>query len=77
MEFVGGPDSCKVHIHATPVEAIAICGAMVSSHIETYFNLTDKAEVPRKVAVKPLLETLTEAFKKCGHPIKIEQEGED
>ena len=72
VEVVGSKSACKIHSHATNTEAAAILGAMSGAVIESYFKATERANVPKYVAIRPLIRTLEETFKAAGFDIEVE-----
>lgn len=53
---------CQVQVHATPIDALTICGAMVSSCIGTYFKLAKQADIDKATAIIPLKIALEKTF---------------
>ena len=70
----GTPEKCTVQIHAKPLDAVCICGAMTASCIETYFNLIKEADMPASVAWAPLKNAIKTAFENLGMKVTIDIE---
>ena len=68
----GTSKKCTVQVHAKPLDAICISGAMTGSCIETYFNLAEKADVPKSVAIPPIKNAIESAFENLGMEIDLD-----
>lgn len=66
--------TCQIQVHATPIDALSICGAMVSSCIGTYFKLAKQADIDKATAIMPLKMTLERTFDELDIDATIELE---
>lgn len=68
----GTPKKCTLQVHAKPMDALCISGAMTNSCIETYFNLAEAAGVPTSVAITSIKGAIEMAFENLGMEIDLD-----
>ena len=66
------PTSCNFQIRATPMDATCMCGALVGTTIETYFQLVEEAGYDEQMALIPLISAISNGFKGAGYTVNLD-----